>query len=40
MKWQIPLKVVEDRAYSLAPSRFPINTAYAEGWLHFYIIEG
>jgi len=25
-------KVVEDRAYSLAPSRFPINTAYAEGW--------
>jgi len=25
-------KVMEDRAYSLAPSRFPINTAYAEGW--------
>lgn len=25
-------KVMEDRVYSQAPSRFPINTAYVEGW--------
>lgn len=25
-------KVMEDRIYSQAPSRFPINTAYIEGW--------
>eukprot|EP00092_Neocalanus_flemingeri_P025835 GFUD01028002.1.p1 GENE.GFUD01028002.1~~GFUD01028002.1.p1 ORF type:complete len:569 (-),score=195.27 GFUD01028002.1:15-1721(-) len=25
-------KVMEDRVYSQAPSRFPINTAYMEGW--------
>merc|ERR1719495_1763507 len=25
-------KVMEDRIYSQAPSRFPINTAYVEGW--------
>ena len=40
-------QVMEDRAYSLAPSRFPINTAYAEGsWspnsiylhLNFYLL--
>merc|ERR1719500_1047575 len=23
---------MEDRAYSQAPTRFPINTAYVEGW--------
>jgi len=25
-------KVMEDRVYSQSPSRFPINTAYVEGW--------
>ena len=25
-------KVMEDRIYSQVPSRFPINTAYVEGW--------
>ena len=25
-------KVLEDRIYSQAPSRFPLNTAYTEGW--------
>lgn len=25
-------KVMEDRIYSQSPSRFPINTAYVEGW--------
>ena len=25
-------KVLEDRIYSTAPSRFPINSAYTEGW--------
>ena len=29
-------KVLEDRAYSLAPSRFPINTAYIEGWIFLF----
>jgi len=30
--WPSFRKVMEDRAYSQAPSRFPINTAYVEGW--------
>ncbi len=25
-------RVMEDRSYFLCPSRFPINTAYTEGW--------
>ncbi|CAL4177724.1 unnamed protein product, partial [Meganyctiphanes norvegica] len=25
-------RVMEDRNYGFAPSRFPINTAYMEGW--------
>ena len=30
--WPEFRKVMEDRAYSQAPTRFPINTAYVEGW--------
>lgn len=30
--WPEYRKVMEDRAYSQAPTRFPINTAYVEGW--------
>lgn len=30
--WPEFRKVMEDKAYSIAPSRFPINTAYVEGW--------
>merc|ERR1719219_1025578 len=30
--WPMFRKVMEDRAYSQAPTRFPINTAYVEGW--------
>jgi uncharacterized protein (DUF885 family) len=30
--WPLFRKVVEDRIYSQSPSRFPINTAYGEGW--------
>jgi len=30
--WPMFRKVMEDRIYSQAPSRFPINTAYVEGW--------
>ena len=30
--WPMFRKVMEDRVYSQAPSRFPINTAYVEGW--------
>merc|ERR1719312_317290 len=30
--WPIFRKVMEDRIYSQAPSRFPINTGYVEGW--------
>jgi len=30
--WPEFRKVMEDRVYSQAPSRFPINTAYVEGW--------
>jgi hypothetical protein len=26
------VKTLEDRSYFMAPSRFPINTAYCEGW--------
>ena len=25
-------KMMEDRIYNQVPSRFPINTAYVEGW--------
>ena len=31
-EWPMFRKVMEDRIYSQAPSRFPINTAYTEGW--------
>ena len=27
---------MEDRSYYLAPSRFPINTAFVEGWALYY----
>ena len=30
--WPLFRKVVEDRIYSQSPSRFPINTAFVEGW--------
>ena len=30
--WPEFRKVMEDRAYSQAPTRFPTNTAYVEGW--------
>ena len=30
--WPTFRKVMEDRIYSQSPSRFPINTAYVEGW--------
>merc|ERR1719260_407169 len=30
--WPMFRKVMEDRIYSQAPSRFPMNTAYIEGW--------
>jgi len=30
--WPIFRKAMEDRIYSQAPSRFPINTGYVEGW--------
>merc|ERR1719192_2819312 len=30
--WPMFRKAMEDRIYSQAPSRFPINTAYVEGW--------
>jgi len=30
--WPDFRKVMEDRIYSQVPSRFPINTAYCEGW--------
>jgi len=30
--WPMFRKVMEDRIYSQVPSRFPINTAYTEGW--------
>merc|ERR1719228_577952 len=30
--WPDFRKVMEDRVYSQAPTRFPINTAYVEGW--------
>ena len=30
--WPDFRKIMEDRAYSQAPTRFPINTAYVEGW--------
>jgi len=30
--WPMFRKVMEDRIYSQVPSRFPINTAYVEGW--------
>merc|ERR1719347_446505 len=30
--WPMFRKVKEDRIYSQSPSRFPINTAYGEGW--------
>jgi len=30
--WPEFRKVMEDKAYSISPSRFPINTAYVEGW--------
>eukprot|EP00088_Acartia_fossae_P029105 TRINITY_DN2991_c1_g1_i3.p1 TRINITY_DN2991_c1_g1~~TRINITY_DN2991_c1_g1_i3.p1 ORF type:complete len:293 (+),score=91.53 TRINITY_DN2991_c1_g1_i3:1-879(+) len=30
--WPTFRKVMEDRIYSQVPSRFPINTAYTEGW--------
>jgi len=31
-EWPMFRKVMEDRIYSQVPSRFPINTAYTEGW--------
>ena len=30
--WPMFRKVMEDRIYSQVPSRFPINTAFVEGW--------
>jgi len=30
--WPMFRKIMEDRIYSQAPSRFPINTGYVEGW--------